>query len=224
MGYPWTMLMLTVQKEGFMPLKLNVGLSKKIGQPDFGSLGASCHVEVELESSLLQTDLNAFQERAQRAFIACCQAVNDELARHRGNDHGRDVQRQGPARAANENAGRDHPGNGHSAGGNGASKGSPNHRASAKQLGFAEKLADEIEGLGTRRLETLARKMYGKPLTGLSSLDASGLLDTLKAIKAGDIHLDVALNGAAAWGPDFWTRRRSRIDRPTSGPTSHRAG
>ena len=27
-----------------MPLKLNVGLSKKIGQPDFSTLGATRHV------------------------------------------------------------------------------------------------------------------------------------------------------------------------------------
>ena len=30
-----------------MPLKLNVSVSKKIGQPDFGSLGAVCGVELE---------------------------------------------------------------------------------------------------------------------------------------------------------------------------------
>ena len=35
-----------------MPLRLNVGLSRKLGQPDFGSLGATCQVEVELDSSL----------------------------------------------------------------------------------------------------------------------------------------------------------------------------
>jgi hypothetical protein len=67
-------------------LKLNVGLSKKIGQPDYGSLGASCHVEVELDGSLLQADLEGFQERAMRAFAACRQAVTDELARHQSGE------------------------------------------------------------------------------------------------------------------------------------------
>lgn len=51
-----------------MPLKLNVGLSKKIGLPEYGSLGASCHVELELTNGLLDGDLAGFQDTPQRAF------------------------------------------------------------------------------------------------------------------------------------------------------------
>jgi len=65
-----------------MPLKVNVGLSKKVGLPDYGSLGASCHVEYEAEASLLHTDLETFHRQVKNAFIACKQAVQDELYRN----------------------------------------------------------------------------------------------------------------------------------------------
>ena len=32
-----------------MPMKLSVGLNKKIGQPDYGRVGAFCSVDVELD-------------------------------------------------------------------------------------------------------------------------------------------------------------------------------
>ena len=171
-----------------MPLKLNVGLSKKIGQPDYGSLGASCHVEVELDHALLDSDLEGFQQRARQAFSACRQAVHDELARHTGNQPVGDPAK--PAEAAS---------NGHT---RPATNGETSHRASRKQLDYVQQLAGQITGLGVRKLEDLAHRMFSKPLADLSSLDASGLIDTLKQIKAGNIDLEAVLgsstNGATA--------------------------
>ena len=64
-----------------MPLRLNVGVSRKIGLPEFSSVGASCNVEVELDSGLLRDDLDGFHAQVRGAFVAAQQAVNDELSR-----------------------------------------------------------------------------------------------------------------------------------------------
>ena len=64
-----------------MSLKLNVGVSKKLGLPGYSSIGASCHVEVELDPTLLQGELSAFHERVRSAYETCHHAVLDELLR-----------------------------------------------------------------------------------------------------------------------------------------------
>jgi hypothetical protein len=66
-----------------MPMTVKVGLAKKVGQPDFGSLGASCDIELELDGGLLFNDLEGLQHKIQTAYVACRQAVNDELAGQR---------------------------------------------------------------------------------------------------------------------------------------------
>jgi hypothetical protein len=68
-----------------MALKLSIGFQKKIGQADFGSLGANCHVEFEIDPTLLHNNLDGFHEKARHAFVACQQAVNDQLARQAPN-------------------------------------------------------------------------------------------------------------------------------------------
>ena len=61
-------------------LKLNVGSNRKVGLPDYGSAGASCNLEVELDTSLFH-DLDGLHKVVRRAYAACNQAVQDELAR-----------------------------------------------------------------------------------------------------------------------------------------------
>lgn len=61
-------------------LKLNTGITRKVGLPDYGSAGASCNLEVELDTSLFH-DLEGLNQVVRRAYAACNQAVQDELAR-----------------------------------------------------------------------------------------------------------------------------------------------
>jgi hypothetical protein len=61
-------------------LKLHAGVSKKVGLPGFSSASASCTIEAELDSTLLQ-DHEGFQVVVQRAYQSCEQAVQDQIAR-----------------------------------------------------------------------------------------------------------------------------------------------
>jgi len=56
-------------------LKLHAGVSKKVGLPGFSSASASCTIEAELDSSLLQ-DREGFQVVVRRAYQSCEKAVN----------------------------------------------------------------------------------------------------------------------------------------------------
>ena len=61
-------------------LKIHAGVSKKVGLPGFSSASASCTIEAELDSSLLN-DTTGFQIVVQRAYQSCEQAVQDQIAR-----------------------------------------------------------------------------------------------------------------------------------------------
>jgi hypothetical protein len=190
-------------------MTVTTGLSKKIGTANYGSVGAMCNITFEADHNLLDRDLEGFQQRVKNAFIAARQAVQDQLARElntpvstesatppaTANTTG--VNTNG-ASGTNANGNASNHGNGGAANGNGYRNGNSGHGASEKQLAFARQLSKGIQGLGLRRLETLVQKMFGKPLAALSSMDASGLIDTLKSIKDGQIDLNSVLEGNAA--------------------------
>jgi hypothetical protein len=150
-----------------LPLTLNVGVSKKLGLPEYSSVGASCTVEVELDAGLLEHDLASLHERARAAYVACHQAVHDELARLQQRDTPPSEPRPIPA----AEPGREGP-----PAGNG--RGRPRKPATPNQV-------RAIAALARRQQLDLAdwlRAGYGveRP-EELSLSEASRLIDELKA-------------------------------------------
>jgi len=183
-----------------VPMKITAGVGRKLGLPEYSSLSASCHVEFEADAGLLQGDLEGFQQRVRRAYAACAQAVREELARqqadgaaHASLGHGGSGPASQPSAGPGGNGTRV---NRNGTNGNGHRNSANGYGASEKQIGYARQLAKQIEGLGIRRLETLSQKMFNKPLTALTSMDCSTLIDTLKSIKAGQIDLAQVLEGS----------------------------
>ncbi|HUY91167.1 MAG TPA: hypothetical protein VMV10_20680 [Pirellulales bacterium] len=198
-----------------MPLKLNVGLMKKIGQPRYGSLSASCHLEIELESSLLERDAEGLQDRIRRTFAECRRAVETELAI---GDLRKPARKPATIEAAVETA----PGeamnplaaermaadrNGaHTPAALGGSQNGANAQpdeaelspASASQLNYARRLASSIGRAAALRVEVLVQRSFGKPLGELSRAEAARLIGMLRAVKAGELDWETLLEEAAA--------------------------
>src|SRR5262245_46559043 len=61
-----------------MPLKINVGLSRKIGEANYGSRGASVHVELEADSTLVSEPAK-FQQRIREVFSLVRASLAEEL-------------------------------------------------------------------------------------------------------------------------------------------------
>src|SRR5690606_28027585 len=86
-------------------LKLNVGLSRKVGEANYGSRGASVHLELEVESTLA-ADAKTLQERIRSLFRLARSAVDEELTGH----------------ASASSPASNGQGNGHTGNGNGATR------------------------------------------------------------------------------------------------------
>jgi hypothetical protein len=155
-----------------MALKLNVGVSRKVGLPDFGSVGASCNLELEVDAGLLERDLDAFHARVRDVYVAAHQAVHDELARL-----------QAPVEAPHDPPASPHrePANGHP-GSDGHADRPPAGRSCPRRPA-TENQVRAIRSIASRQhadLDGLLRDYgVGRP-EDLSLKQASELIDALK--------------------------------------------
>ena len=83
-------------------IKLNAGFSKKVGEPNYGSRGASVNVDLEVESALMDQP-DQLQERIRKLFLLARKAVDEEL---NGNGNGNG---SGNGNATSSNAAHEAP-------------------------------------------------------------------------------------------------------------------
>ena len=153
-------------------LKLNAGLSRKIGQPDYGSRGAMVNVEIELPADVLK-DPEKLKRQVRGCFETLRAAVDEELGVTPGGNGGGDVQEQRwrPTGDVRRNGGT----SGHAGNGNGkgyAANGRGGLPCTEKQVralhAFSRRagadLTAELRRLGVTTAEELSRRQASEAI------------------------------------------------------------
>jgi len=157
-----------------MAVQVSVGLQKKVGLPEFGSYCASCHVEFEVDRGLFERDLDGFHQKVSDAFVACKQAVNDQLALANESATKTDIQDEvKPARDVQSSNGKS---NGH-AGSNGHSQRPVTGTVTQSQLRAIHAISRR-SSLDAASL--LKERFKADRFESLSIREASELIDQLK--------------------------------------------
>ena len=171
-----------LQEKKVMPLKLTAGVSKKLGLPGYSSVGAICHVELELDRGLIQADPDAFRAQVREIYTQCAESVDEELARHQAPRSPAGSAPEMPAeKFAAVNAADPANGNGRPPGRN---NGKVRTRPSARQMEYAQALAGRI-GMDAEQLAGLSQRLFEKSLDELSGGEASGLIRALQEMREG---------------------------------------
>ncbi len=155
-----------------MGIKLNLGISKKIGLPDYGSAGSSCNLEIELDTAALDRP-EEFHRRVREAYSACRSAVEDELQNHRQHVTKTDNRPTTPPKTEYSNSHRNSQ----------SSRNDNRYPVSVKQLDFIGKLSKGIRGLTAQKLDYYCQENFGKDCNELSAKEGSQLIDLLKDAK-----------------------------------------
>ena len=155
-----------------MTIKINVGVNKKIGLPDYGSAGSHCNIEIDADNSILDS-AEQFLQRVKDAYEVARQSVEEELSHHRPGNTGQ--QRTEPVQQHQEY--RQDYRSDHSSGGS--------RIASPKQQQFIASLVKGVKGLDWKTLDRYCNSKWGHNTSQLSPKQASELIDDLKAAKEG---------------------------------------
>jgi len=146
-----------------MPIKASIGLSRKVGQENYGSLGANCQLEVELDASLIG-DADAFHEKIRRLYALANQAVNDQLA-GKSNGNGFTAQKNDQAIPRN---------------GNGNGNGAQEDPASNRQIKFLLDLARQRHNMTLPQTAEYCENQVGvNDVYQLTRTQASVVIDKL---------------------------------------------
>jgi hypothetical protein len=142
-------------------LKLNVGLNRKVGEPNYGSRGGSFHMEVELDNSLMQ-EPERLRETVSRLFAMVRQSLEQELG-----GEAPKIKTDQPVQVAFKPEGQS------------LQETVANHgkQATAKQLGFLQSLAKTQR----RNLEKECLDEYETFPERLTSKQASQLIEKWRA-------------------------------------------
>ena len=151
-------------------IKINAGFSRKVGEPNYGSRGASVNVELEVESNLI-SDPDALGSRIRGLFDIARQSVESELgsATPNGSAPGNGHTQNGCTHAAaNVCRAETTPANGNK----------PVRGATASQIRAIRSLCDR-HGFHANRLAN--ERFRVNAVEDLTLQQASALIDELKA-------------------------------------------
>jgi len=147
-------------------IKLNCGFSRKVGEANYGSRGASVNLELELATDAA-SDANALHDQIKRTFALAKKAVDDEL-------NGQIAPAEPPVRANVPVRGAD--GNG----GNGDGQPANGSAASTKQVKLIMNLG-RTRKMNVSVIERRCQETCGVgDVYGLTKSQASAVIDRLK--------------------------------------------
>ena len=170
-----------------MSVKLNIGLSRKVGEANYGSRGASINLEVELDNGVLN-DPGQLRERVHDLYVLARESVDEELQRPadagpgefsfaNGNGQGRTT--NGAANGNGHSNG--HAANGHSSNGSSSNNGQHGRvevaRATQSQIRAIFAISKR-QGLDPHTL--ISERFRVHKMEDLTIREASSLIDDLK--------------------------------------------